>query len=126
MARIAGINIPQNKVVKAALTYIYGIGDKTANDICNELKIDKNKRTNALTDDEVLKIREFIDSKYSVEGDLRRNVSLDIKRLKIYDEKTFSVLDYYLKKGIMKNIDGMQEINAISDQLFTIIRAVRS
>ena len=82
MARIAGVNIPQNKVVKSALTYIHGIGDKTANDICNELKIDKNKRTNALTDDEVLKIREFIDSKYSVEGDLRRNVSLDIKRLK--------------------------------------------
>ena len=82
MPRIAGVNIPQNKVVKAALTYIHGIGDKTANDICNELKIDKDKRTNALTDDEVLKIREFIDSKYSVEGDLRRNVSLDIKRLK--------------------------------------------
>ena len=82
MARIAGVNIPQNKVVKTALTYIHGIGDKTANDICNELKIDKHKRTNSLTDDEVLKIREFIDSKYSVEGDLRRNVSLDIKRLK--------------------------------------------
>ena len=82
MARIAGVNIPQNKVVKTALTYMHGIGDKTANDICTELKIDKNKRTNALTDDEVLKIREFIDSKYSVEGDLRRNVSLDIKRLK--------------------------------------------
>ena len=82
MARIAGVNIPQNKVVKTALTYIHGIGDKIANDICNELKIDKRKRTNALTDDEVLKIREFIDSKYSVEGDLRRNVSLDIKRLK--------------------------------------------
>jgi adenylate kinase len=49
-----------------------------------------------------------------------------VKRLKTYDEKTFPVLDYYLKKGIMKNIDGMQEINAISDQLFTIIRAVRS
>jgi adenylate kinase len=46
--------------------------------------------------------------------------------LKTYDEKTFPVLDYYLKKGIMKNIDGMQEINAISDQLFTLIRAVRS
>jgi small subunit ribosomal protein S13 len=53
MARIAGVNIPQNKVVKAALTYIFGRGDKTAKDICNELKIDKNKRTNALTDDEV-------------------------------------------------------------------------
>ena len=49
-----------------------------------------------------------------------------VKRLKTYDEKTFPVLDYYLKKGIMKNIDGMQDINAISDQLFTIIGAVRS
>ena len=81
MARIAGVNIPQNKVVKAALTYIHGIGDKTANDICNELKIDKDKRTNALTDDEVLKIREFIDSNHKVEGDLRREVSVNIKRL---------------------------------------------
>jgi adenylate kinase len=53
------------------------------------------------------------------------NKEIIAKRLKTYDEKTYPVLDYYLKKGIMKNIDGMQEINAISDQLFTLIRAIR-
>ena len=58
MARIAGVNIPQNKVVHVALTYIHGIGKKYSNDICSKLKIQKNKRTNSLTDDEVLKIRE--------------------------------------------------------------------
>ena len=81
MARIAGVNIPQNKVVHVALTYIHGIGSKLSNDICTKLNIPKNKRTNNLTDDEVLKIREFIDGNYKVEGDLRRQVSLNIKRL---------------------------------------------
>ena len=81
MARIAGVNIPQNKVVHVALTYIHGIGQKYSNEICSKLNIQKNKRTNSLTDDEVLKIREFIDANYKVEGDLRRQVSLNIKRL---------------------------------------------
>tara|TARA_B110001454_G_scaffold174707_1_gene166298 strand:- start:303 stop:686 length:384 start_codon:yes stop_codon:yes gene_type:complete len=81
MARIAGVNIPQNKVVHVALTYIHGVGDKYASDICTKLNIPKNKRVNSLTDDEVLKIREFIDENYKVEGDLRREVSLNIKRL---------------------------------------------
>ena len=81
MARIAGVNIPQNKVVHVALTYIHGIGSKLSGDICTKLNIPKNKRTNNLTDDEVLKIREFIDGNYKVEGDLRRQVSLNIKRL---------------------------------------------
>ena len=81
MARIAGVNIPQNKVVHVALTYIHGIGPKFSNDICAKLNISKSKRTNSLTDDEVLKIREFIGSNYKVEGDLRREVSLNIKRL---------------------------------------------
>ena len=81
MARIAGVNIPQNKIVQVALTYIHGIGEKFSNTICDQLKIPKNKRVNALTDDEVLKIREFIDQNYKVEGDLRREVSLNIKRL---------------------------------------------
>ena len=81
MARIAGINIPQNKVVHVALTYIHGIGDKFSHEICKKLNIEKNKRVNSLTDDEVLKIREFIDANYKVEGDLRREVSLNIKRL---------------------------------------------
>ena len=81
MARIAGVNIPQNKVVHVALTYIHGIGDKVSKDICQKLNISKNKRANSLTDDEVLKIREFIDQNHKVEGDLRREVSLNIKRL---------------------------------------------
>ena len=81
MARIAGINVPQTKVVHVALTYIYGIGNKFSNDICTKLSISKNKRVNSLTENEILKIREFIDKNYKVEGDLRREVSLNIKRL---------------------------------------------
>jgi len=81
MARIAGVNIPQNKIVHVALTYIHGIGDKFSKIICSKLNIAKNRRTNSLTEDEVLKIREFIDKNYKVEGDLRREVSLNIKRL---------------------------------------------
>jgi len=81
MARIAGVNIPQNKVLHVALTYIHGIGDKFSNEICSKLNIPKNKRVNQLTEDEVLKIREFIDKSYKVEGDLRREVSMNIKRL---------------------------------------------
>ena len=81
MARIAGVNIPQNKLVKVGLTYIYGIGDKFSNDICKSLSIPNNKRVNELTDDEILKIREFIDKNFTVEGDLRRETSFSIKRL---------------------------------------------
>ena len=81
MARIAGINIPQTKVVHVALTYIYGIGKKFSNDICTKLSISKNKKVNSLTENEISKIREFIDKNYKVEGDLRREVSLNIKRL---------------------------------------------
>ena len=81
MARIAGVNIPQNKVVHVALTYIYGIGNNFSKDICTKLNISKSRRTNSLTDDEILKIREYIDQNYKVEGDLRREVSLNIKRL---------------------------------------------
>ena len=81
MARIAGVNIPQTKVVHVALTYIYGIGKKFSGEICSQLNIPKSKRVNNLTDDEVLKIREFIDKNYKVEGDLRREISMNIKRL---------------------------------------------
>ena len=81
MARISGVNIPQNKVVQVALTYIHGIGDKFSNDICTKLNISKNKRVNELTDDQILKIREYIDKNFKVEGDLRREYSLNIKRL---------------------------------------------
>ena len=81
MARIAGVNIPQNKLVKIGLTYIFGIGDKFSNDICKALSIPNDKRVNQLTDDEILKIREFIDKNFTVEGDLRREHSFSIKRL---------------------------------------------
>ena len=81
MARIAGVNIPQNKLVHIGLTYIYGIGEKFSDKICNALEIEKSTRVNQLTDDQILKIREFIDQKFTVEGDLRRENSLSIKRL---------------------------------------------
>ena len=81
MARIAGVNIPQNKLVHIGLTYIYGIGNKFSNEICTSLEIPKSKRVNELTDDQILKIREYIDQKFTVEGDLRRENSLSIKRL---------------------------------------------
>ncbi len=81
MARIAGVNIPQNKLVHVGLTYIYGIGDKFSSKICNALEIEKSTRVNQLSDDQILKIREFIDKNFTVEGDLRRENSLSIKRL---------------------------------------------
>ena len=81
MARIAGVNIPQNKLVHIGLTYIFGIGNKFSEQICKELEIPKSKRVNELTDDQILKIREYIDQKFTVEGDLRRETSLSIKRL---------------------------------------------
>ena len=81
MARIAGINIPQNKIVRVGLTYIYGIGNKYSQEICKHLNIPSSKRVNQLTDDEILKIREYIDKNLDVEGELRRETSLNIKRL---------------------------------------------
>ena len=81
MARISGVNIPQNKLVHIGLTYIYGIGDKFSSQICTSLEIHKAKRINELTDEDILKIREYIDANFKVEGDLRRDYSLTIKRL---------------------------------------------
>ena len=81
MARIAGVNIPQNKLVHVGLTYIYGIGEKFSDQICSSLEISKKKRINELTDEDILKIREYIDANFKVEGDLRRDYSLTIKRL---------------------------------------------
>ena len=81
MARIAGVNIPTNKRVEVALQYIHGIGPKRAKDIMSKVGIDDARRVNQLTDQEVLQIRETIDKDYSVEGDLRREVAINIKRL---------------------------------------------
>ncbi len=81
MARIAGVNIPTDKCVNIALTYIYGIGVVSANKICDALKLQRNVRVRDLTEDQVFKIREYIDANYSVEGDKRREISMNIKRL---------------------------------------------
>ncbi len=81
MARIAGVNIPTDKRVVIALTYIHGIGPKNARDICEKNSIPAEKRVNELSDDEVIHIRETIDRDYMVEGDLRRQVSMNVKRL---------------------------------------------
>ena len=81
MARIAGVNIPTNKRVLISLRYIYGIGPKHAADICQTLSIPEDRRVNQLTDEEILRIRELIDREYRVEGDLRREVAMNIKRL---------------------------------------------
>ncbi len=81
MARIAGVNIPTNKRVVIALRYIHGIGAKFSGEICDKVGIPAERRVNELTDAEVLQIRETIDRDYRVEGDLRREVSMNIKRL---------------------------------------------
>ena len=81
MARIAGVNIPTGKRVEIALTYVHGIGRTTARQICERLRIPPDRRVSDLTEDETLRIRETIDSEYTVEGDLRREVAMNIKRL---------------------------------------------
>ena len=81
MARIAGVNIPTQKRVVIALQYIHGIGPKVARDICTKVGIPDERRVNELSDGEVLQIREIIDHDYLVEGDLRREVAMNIKRL---------------------------------------------
>lgn len=81
MARIAGIDLPRNKQVEIALTYIYGIGRSSSQKILHQSGVSLNKKTDELTDDEISRIRRIIDSDYKVEGDLRREVTMNIKRL---------------------------------------------
>jgi len=81
VARIAGVNIPTNKRVVIALTYIHGIGSRSARDICEKVNIPPERRVNQLSDSEVIQIREGIDREFVVEGDLRREVAMNIKRL---------------------------------------------
>ena len=81
VARIAGVNIPTNKRVLISLRYIFGIGPQNAKVICEQLSIPAERRVNQLTDDEVMRIRELIDREYRVEGDLRREQAMNIKRL---------------------------------------------
>jgi small subunit ribosomal protein S13 len=80
MARIAGVDVPRDKRTEIALTYIYGIGRPTAQKICGELDVDPDAKISALTDDEVGRIRTYVDEHLTIEGDLRRDVQNDIKR----------------------------------------------
>ena len=81
MARIAGVDIPNNKRIEIALTYIYGLGRKSANDILSKTGIDPDTRAKDLTESDVAKLRDVIENEYTVEGDLRREVGLNIKRM---------------------------------------------
>jgi len=81
MARIAGTDIPREKRVEVSLTYIYGVGRSTSKTVLDELAIDRDTRVRDLTDEEVNRLREVIDRQFKVEGDLRREVSLNVKRL---------------------------------------------
>lgn len=81
MARIAGVDIPNNKRIEIALTYIYGLGSKSARDICAKTGVNPDKRAKDLTEEEIAKLRDEIEKNYHVEGDLRREVAMNIKRL---------------------------------------------
>ena len=81
MARIAGVDLPRNKRIEVAMTYVYGIGRTTSQKILSEAGVDFNTRTDDLTEADLAKIRELIDRTYRVEGDLRREISMNIKRL---------------------------------------------
>jgi small subunit ribosomal protein S13 len=81
MARIAGVDLPREKRVEIGLTYIYGIGRRTSNNILTETSINPDIRVKDLSEDEISALREFIDKNYTIEGDLRRNIALNIKRL---------------------------------------------
>jgi small subunit ribosomal protein S13 len=80
MARIAGVDIPREKRLEISLTYIFGIGKPTAQKICTEVGLDRDTKVSSLTDDEVTKIRSYVDEHLTIEGDLRRDVQTDIKR----------------------------------------------
>jgi len=82
MPRIAGVNIPENKRIEIALTYIYGIGNSLSKKILGELKIDINKRASELTQKEVGDLKDYIEKNYKIEGDLRRQIMINVKRLK--------------------------------------------
>ena len=81
MARIAGVDIPRDKQIEVALTYIFGVGRTLSKRILSEAQVEPNKRTNTLSEEEVARIREILERTYKVEGDLRKEVSINIKRL---------------------------------------------
>ena len=130
MARIAGVNIPQNKLVHIGLTYIYGIGDKFSDKICNALDISKSTRVNQLTDDQILKIREYIDKNTIIKRIEKRKIlekrsdddlSTILKRYDTYMETTRPVLDFYSSRSYFYEIDGSEKIGVISSKIEQII-----
>ena len=125
MARIAGINIPQNKIVSIALTYIHGIGLHSSKKICKKLEIPSSKRVNELSEEEVLKIREFIDANHKVEGDLRREVSVNIKRFNNYENNIKLVIDFYKQSNLLKVVNGEASISAISSEISDLIEGIK-
>jgi small subunit ribosomal protein S13 len=80
MARIAGVDLPRNKRIEVALTYIYGIGRSSSNSILDKASVDRNKKSDELTDEEVVRLRQVIDQAHKVEGDLRREIAQNVKR----------------------------------------------
>jgi len=82
MPRIAGVNIPENKIIEVSLTYIYGVGRALSKKILAEMKIDANKKASDLTPKEVNDLKDYIEKQYKIEGDLRRQIMINIKRLK--------------------------------------------
>ena len=123
MARIAGINIPQNKVVSIALTYIHGIGLHSSKKICKKLDIPSSKRVNELSEEQVLKIREFIDANHKVEGDLRREVSGNIKRYEMYEKNIEPVIEFYKQSNLLTVVNGEKPIAEISDEISGLIES---
>jgi len=107
VARIAGVNIPTGKRVEIALRYINGIGPVNSKVICAEVKIPAAKRVNELSDAEVLAIREIIDRDYTVEGDLRREISMNIKGLPVRGQRTHT--NARTRKGPAKAIAGKKK-----------------
>ena len=97
MARISGIDIPREKRVVASLRYIHGIGAKRADDICTDLNIDPSTRVSNLTNDEVAQIRKYIEANFRVEGDLRRDVSQNIRRKTAFNQwkNVYSVINWF-------------------------------
>ena len=81
LARISGVNIPSGKRIEIALTYVYGIGSTRAKKICKDASLEPNKRVNSLTEEELTRIRDIVEKNYTVEGDLRREISMNLKRL---------------------------------------------
>ena len=131
MARIAGVDIPREKRVEIGLTYIFGIGRTSSNKILDATGIDPDTRVKDLTDDQIAKLREVIENDYMVEGDLRRNIAYDIKRMKdietMAEDGTFEVLPkkevLQLKKELeklQKNLGGIRDMKKLPDAIFIV------